>query len=93
MRQQRGGSITILLPPSPDPSLFFFVFELQRWLGYQKCSKAFRVFDFFGSIAKFCILQALTAFKDFAWKKNFEKKAKFSIFTKFWAQFKAFYLA
>ena len=34
----------------------------------------FKLFEFFGPMAKFCILQALTTFKDFAWKKNSKKK-------------------
>ena len=60
----------------PCTPLIFLVFELQKWPWYQKCFKMFKLFEFLGPIAKFCILQALTAFKDFAWKKNRKKEQK-----------------
>ena len=63
--------------------LIFLVFEVRKWPGYEKCSEMFKRFDFFGSTTKFCILRALIVFKDFVWKKNFEKKEKFKISSNF----------
>ena len=75
MWQQTTVIRLILIDPwHLPPPLIFLVFELRRWPGYQKCSKLHAFFIFFGPKVKLCILQALTAFEDFTWKKNIPKK-------------------
>ena len=70
----------------PDPPLIFLVFELRRWPGYQKCSKMFKVFDFFGFE---WIWQALKAKNPYCLEKLFSKNAILLIFGQFWGKFVA----
>ena len=70
----------IFAPPPPDPPLIFLVFELRKWPGYQKCSKMFKVFEFFGFESKFSFCKRLGLKWLLTWKKNSKKMRFLTIF-------------
>ena len=71
-------------PPPPDLPLIFLVFELRKWSVHQKCSKMFKVFEFFGFESKFSFCKALRAKMTIDLKKKFQINA---IFDHFWVKF------
>ena len=88
MGQQTTEFLSFWSPP-PDPPLIFSVFELRRWPEYQKCSKMFKVFAFFGFESKFLFCKRLWLKTAIGSKKKFQKNAIFSIFDHFWVKFVA----
>ena len=59
-------------------------FEIWRWPGYQKCSKVFKVFEFFCFKSKFCFYKRLWLKTPIGLKKKLPKKANFHDFHRFW---------
>ena len=81
------NKISICLVSPPDFPLTFLVFELLKWPGYQKCSKMFKVFEFFGFESNFSFCKRLGLNMTIDLKKNSKKMQFFRFLTIFESNF------